>query len=125
MPDALLTVRGLSRLFGGLAAVNDVTLDLKRGEVHAVIGPNGTGKTTLVNLLAGEWQPSAGSIVFRGRELAGLSSDRISRLGIVRSYQRTNIFKDFTAFENCRLAAQSRLRSSMRFLRPAARAFSK
>jgi branched-chain amino acid transport system ATP-binding protein len=119
--EELLTVRGLSRFFGGLAAVSEVSLALKRGEVHAVIGPNGAGKTTLVNLLSGELKPSAGSILHRGRELAGLTSDRISRLGIVRSYQRTNIFRDFTVFENCRLAAQSRLPSSMRFLRPAAR----
>ncbi len=121
MSEALVTVRGLSRFFGGLAAVSDVGLDLRHGEIHAVIGPNGAGKTTLVNLLSGELRPSAGSITYRGRELAGLSSDRISRLGIVRSYQRTNIFRDFTVFENCRLAAQSRLPTSMRFLRPAAR----
>ena len=119
MPDPVLAVTGLSVFFGGLAAVNEVSLELARGEVHAVIGPNGAGKTTLINLLSGELAPAAGSIRYRGREIAGLSPDRIARLGIGRSYQRTNIFREFSAFENCRLAAQSRLPSSLRFVRPA------
>jgi branched-chain amino acid transport system ATP-binding protein len=115
----LLRVTGLSKRFGGLAAVREVSLEVRTGEPHAVIGPNGAGKTTLVNLLSGELAPSAGSILYDGREIAGLAPDRIARLGIGRSYQKTNIFPDFTVFENCRLAAQSRLRSSLRFFRPA------
>jgi branched-chain amino acid transport system ATP-binding protein len=89
------------------------------GEVHAVIGPNGAGKTTLINMLSGDLAPSAGSIRFEGREVVGLSADRIARLGIGRSYQKANIFPEFTLAENCRLAAQARLPSSMRFFRPA------
>ena len=119
MPEPALIVRGLSRSFGGLAAVSEVSLDLHPGEVHAVIGPNGAGKTTLVNLLSGELPPSAGSVRHDGREIAGLAPHRIARLGIARSFQRTNIFREFSAFENCRLAAQSRLESSLRFFRPA------
>jgi branched-chain amino acid transport system ATP-binding protein len=119
VPEPVLRVTGLSKRFGGLAAVRDVSLEVRTGEPHAVIGPNGAGKTTLVNLLSGELAPSAGSILYDGREIAGLPPDRIARLGIGRSYQKTNIFPDFTVFENCRLAAQSRLRSSLRFFRPA------
>jgi branched-chain amino acid transport system ATP-binding protein len=119
--ESVLRVVALSKHFGGLAAVNNVSLEARSGEVHAVIGPNGAGKTTLINLLSGDLPPSSGSILYEGREIAGSPPDRISRLGIGRSYQRTNIFRDFTVFENCRLAAQSRLKSSLRFFRPAER----
>ena len=99
--------------------MKDVSLDLHVSELHAVIGPNGAGKSTLINVMSGDLCPSSGSILYEGREIAGLSADRISRLGIARSYQKVNIFPWFTVFENCRLAAQSRLGSSMRFFRPA------
>ena len=98
-----------------------VSLECHAGKVHAVIGPNGAGKTTLINLLSGDLAPSAGSIEILGRDVTGLASHRIAQLGVGRSYQRTNIFMSFTAFENCRLAAQSRLPSSMRFVRRAER----
>ena len=119
MTEPILRVTALSRHFGGLAAVSDVSLELRMSEVHAVIGPNGAGKTTLIDLLSGDLAPSAGSIRFEGREIAGLAADRIARLGIGRSYQKANIFPDFTLIENCRLAAQARLAGSMRFFRPA------
>jgi branched-chain amino acid transport system ATP-binding protein len=118
--EAALRTAGLQRLFGGLAAVRDVSLECRVGRPHAVIGPNGAGKTTLINLLSGELVPSAGRIEILGRDVTGLPAHRISQLGVGRSYQRTNIFMRFSAFENCRLAAQSRLPSSMRFVRPAA-----
>jgi branched-chain amino acid transport system ATP-binding protein len=114
-----LRTEGLRRQFGGLAAVKSVSLECYAGEVHAVIGPNGAGKTTLINLLSGDLAPSAGSIEILGRDVTGLSSHRISQLGVGRSYQRTNVFMGFTAFENCRLAAQSRLPGPMKFVRPA------
>jgi branched-chain amino acid transport system ATP-binding protein len=117
--ETALRTQGLKKMFGGLAAVDGVSLECQVGRVHAVIGPNGAGKTTLINLLSGDLAPSAGRIEILGREATGLPPHRISRLGVGRSYQRTNIFMGFTAFENCRLAAQSRLPSSMRFLRPA------
>ena len=121
MAEPLLRTEGLRRQFGGLAAVKSVSLECHAGAVHAVIGPNGAGKTTLINLLSGDLAPSAGSIEILGRDVTGLASHRIAQLGVGRSYQRTNIFMSFTAFENCRLAAQSRLPSSMRFLRRAER----
>ena len=115
----LLRVRGLTKRFGGLLAVHDVALDVSVGALHAVIGPNGAGKSTLIGMLSGELRPSAGSIRLAGTEIAGWSADRIARLGVGRSYQRANIFPRFTAFENCRLSAQSRLPGPMRFFRPA------
>jgi branched-chain amino acid transport system ATP-binding protein len=119
MTEAILQTRRLSRQFGGLAAVNDVSLSCEMGQVHAVIGPNGAGKSTLINLLSGDLPASAGQALFEGRDITGFTADRISQLGIARSYQKTNLFLPFTAFENCRLAAQSRLPNSMHFFRPA------
>jgi branched-chain amino acid transport system ATP-binding protein len=117
--EAILRTGGLTRHFGGLAAVSGVSLDCHVGEVHAVIGPNGAGKSTLINLLSGDLAPSAGMISLAGRDITGLPPERISRLGVGRSYQKTNVFLPFSVYENCRLAAQSRLPSSMRFFRPA------
>jgi len=108
MADAALRVSGLSKRFGGVVAVNDVSLEIAANAVHAVIGPNGAGKTTLANLLSGDLAPSAGQILFGGMEISRLSADTRSRMGIGRSYQKTNVFREFTALENCRLAAQSR-----------------
>jgi branched-chain amino acid transport system ATP-binding protein len=108
MSEPILQVRGLSKNFGGLAAVDNVSLAATVGEVHGVIGPNGAGKTTLINLLSGDLPASTGSILFRGEEIAHLAPERRSRLGVGRSYQKINIFPGFSALENCRLAAQSR-----------------
>ena len=119
MTDAVLRTERLCKHFGGLAAVSDVSLEFFIDQIHAVIGPNGAGKTTLTHLLSGELASTSGHIYLDGEDIAGLSADRISQRGVGRSYQKTNIFLPFTAFENCRLAAQSRLPSSMRFIRPA------
>ena len=116
---AALSVEGLSRYFGGLAAVSGVALETRTGTLHAVIGPNGAGKTTLINMLSGDLLPSEGKISLFGTDITGLPAHRISQMGVGRSYQKTNVFLGFTAFENCRLAAQSRLPSSMRFMRRA------
>ena len=103
----LLRAVDLTRRFGGLAAVNGVTIELDIGEVHAVIGTNGAGKSTLINMLSGELPASEGAIHFAGHDITGWSQPRRARSGIGRSYQRTTIFPDFTVFENCRLAAQA------------------
>ena len=121
MADAILATQGLTRHFGGLAAVSNVTLDAHMGQLHAVIGPNGAGKSTLINMLSGDLPPSSGSVSIGGRDVTGLAAHQISRMGVGRSYQKTNVFLAFTAFENCRLAAQSRRKTSMQFFRPAAR----
>ncbi len=108
MTDPILQVSELSKHFGGLAAVDRVSLEVRTGALHAVIGPNGAGKSTLINLLSGELSASAGHIIFHGRDIGALAPERRSLLGISRSFQKTNIFPSFTALENCRLAAQSR-----------------
>jgi branched-chain amino acid transport system ATP-binding protein len=108
MAEPILATRGLTRLFGGLAAVRDVAIELEVGRLHAVLGPNGAGKTTLIDMLSGDLEASGGSVTYGGEDITRVSADRRSRIGIGRSYQKTNIFAAFTAFENCRLAAQSR-----------------
>jgi branched-chain amino acid transport system ATP-binding protein len=119
MLDAILSVQNLSKHFGGLAAVENLSLEVKMGELHAVIGPNGAGKTTLINLLSGDLTASAGEIRFRGGTITRLKPETRARLGIARSYQKTNIFASFSALENCRLAAQSREPHPLNWLRDA------
>ena len=104
---ATLSTEALSRSFGGLRAVHDVSLALEQGELHAVIGPNGAGKSTLVNLLSGELKPTSGRIVLAGRDVTGLPVHRRVHLGIARSFQRTNIFPSLSMLENARLAVQA------------------
>ena len=107
MSTPLLSVQSLTRRFGGLVAVNAVTLDLRRGEVHAVIGTNGAGKSTLINMLSGEIEASEGRIALEGVDITARAQSRRARDGVGRSYQRTTIFPEFTVHENCRLAAQA------------------
>jgi branched-chain amino acid transport system ATP-binding protein len=102
-----MSVRGLTRRFGGLTAVQQVDMDLHEGEVHAVIGTNGAGKSTLVHMLSGELAASAGSIHLQGRDVTRMPQAQRARSGVGRSYQRTTIFPEFSVLENCRLAAQA------------------
>ena len=108
MTDLLLSAKNLTKRFGGLAAVNAVSIDLWRGRLHAVIGPNGAGKSTLTNLLSGDLPLTSGQVVLRGTDITGWTPERISRQGLGRSYQKTNIFLPFSVWDNVRLAAQSR-----------------
>jgi branched-chain amino acid transport system ATP-binding protein len=117
---AVLATEGLTRRFGGLVAVRDVSIALNRGELHAVMGPNGAGKTTLVSLLSGEIRPSAGRIVLDGEDIGTVPSFKRTRLGIGRSFQRTNIFATLTALENVRLSAQA-VTHTGHWLKPASR----
>ena len=94
--------------FGGLAALNNVSVAVKQGEIRAVIGPNGAGKSTFFNCLTGVLRPTSGRIVFDGQDITGLPPNRVSRQGVARSYQITNILPGATVLENVRIAAQSR-----------------
>jgi len=116
MSEAVLATHGLTRHFGGLAAVSGVSIALQRGKLHAVVGPNGAGKTTLINMLSGDLAATTGTVTYEGDDVTRESADRRSRRGIGRSYQKTNIFGAFTAIENCRLAAQSRVPRALRLL---------
>ena len=104
---SLLEAVGLGRSFRGLAAVDNVSIDICVGEIHAVIGTNGAGKSTLINMLSGELAPSAGTVRFAGHDVTRWSQPRRARAGLGRSYQRTTIFSEFSVLENCRLAAQA------------------
>ena len=116
MSEVLLSASNLTRRFGGLAAVNQVSVDLLLGRIHAVIGPNGAGKSTLANLLSGDIAPTSGTVTLGGIGVTGWTPERISRQGLGRSYQKTNIFLPFTVWENVRLAAQSRSPHASRWL---------
>lgn len=102
----MLRVEGLSRNFGGLMAVNNVSLAVESGERRAIIGPNGAGKTTLFNLLSGEMRPLKGHIFLDRQDITPLPSYERARLGIGRTFQRNNLFLNLTVFENVRLATQ-------------------
>jgi len=119
--EPLLETLGLTRRFGALAAVDGVSLSFQEGRVHAVIGPNGAGKSTFLNLLSGELRATSGQIRFRGEDVTRATPDRLSRIGIGRSYQTANLFPGLSCVDCVWLAAQSRLESSMRFFRPAER----
>ncbi|WP_119354155.1 ABC transporter ATP-binding protein [Azohydromonas sediminis] len=107
MSDVVLACEGLTRRFGGLVAVSNVSLQWRLDEIHAVIGTNGAGKSTLINMLSGEIAASDGRIVLRGEDVTRWSQPRRARAGIGRSYQRTTIFPEFSVFENARLCAQA------------------
>ena len=118
-PEILLRGRGITRRWGGLVAVNQVSIDLERGSVHAVIGTNGAGKSTLINILSGEIPPSEGTVELMGRDVTRRSQPERARAGLGRSYQRNTIYPTFTVLENCRLAAQANAQHPWRLWQPA------
>ena len=115
MVEPLIDIRHLSKSFGGLKATDDVSLDLRPGEIHALIGPNGAGKTTLVHQIGGALKPSAGTIRFLGRDVTSLDVAARARLGLGRTFQISSVAMDFSALRNVMLAVQSRQGSSFRF----------
>ncbi|MFH1032919.1 MAG: ABC transporter ATP-binding protein, partial [Pseudomonadota bacterium] len=106
----LLRTENLTRNFGGLCAVNQVSFSLTAGEIVGLIGPNGAGKTTLINLLSGAYPPSAGRIVLENRDITGLKAHAVNRLGIARTFQIVRVFKKLTALENVLAAVVDRRR---------------
>ena len=106
---ALLELDGLTKRYGGLVAVNQVSMRVETGEVRAVIGPNGAGKTSLFHLITGVVRATEGEVRFDGRKLTGLSSYQICQAGLSRTFQLTSLFPEMTARENARLSAQARL----------------
>lgn len=108
MSDRVLEVEGLVRRFGGLTATDHVTLDLKRGEIHALIGPNGAGKSTLINQLCGELPPDEGEVRIMGRDVTRLGVPERVALGLGRTFQITSLLTEMTVAENIALAVQAR-----------------
>ncbi|MFT3961278.1 MAG: ABC transporter ATP-binding protein [Propionivibrio sp.] len=105
MNDRLLSVEGVTKKFGGLVAVNNADLHVRKHEVVGLIGSNGAGKTTLFNLIAGDLQPTSGKVVYQGREIQALPPYRICRLGVARTYQIVKPFSELTVLENVMVGA--------------------
>ena len=104
----MLEVTGLGKRFGAFAALQNVSVAFPAGQLSAIIGPNGAGKSTFFNLISGALAPSSGKVVFEGRDITGLAQHQFARIGIAKSFQITNLFKQLSAFENVRVAAQMR-----------------
>ena len=109
----VLEATDLTKTFGGLAAVNEVSFRLKEGIIKAIIGPNGAGKTTLYDLLTGIYQPDQGSVVFKGHELIGLPTHEITILGIARTFQTIQLFPNMTVMENVMVGLHHRTKTGM------------
>jgi len=105
--EIIMSCQYLTKVFGGLVAVDDVSLEIKEHSLHAIIGPNGAGKTTLFNLLSGMMPPTQGKVYYRGQDITNVPPHRRAHLGIGRSFQITNIFPNLTVLENLRLGAQA------------------
>lgn len=102
---AILEVEGLTKMFGGFTAIKDVSFEVEQGEILGLIGPNGSGKSTTFNCIAGMYSPTAGSIRFEGREIGGLTANRICHAGIGRTYQIPRPFQNLSIVENVALSA--------------------
>jgi len=113
---ALLEVKGITKRFGGLVSLNEVTLKIKEGEIVGLIGPNGAGKTTLFNTISGYYWPDSGKIIYNGKHITGLRSDQINKMGIARTFQSMRPFVNMTVLENVMVGILSRT-SDMTFSR--------
>jgi branched-chain amino acid transport system ATP-binding protein len=118
MSDPILTLSHLSKSFGALKATDDVSLDLRPGEIHALIGPNGAGKSTLIKQIAGELRPDSGSITFEGQAIDALGPADRARLGLARSFQVSSVIPGYTVLQNVMLAVQGASGATFRFFRP-------
>jgi len=115
----ILDIEQLRRSFGSLVVTDDVNLSIAPGERHVVIGPNGAGKTSLINQIGGQLAPTSGRITLKGRDIAGLSPNRISRMGVARTFQRNNLFHNLSVIENLRLALSVKFGNPLDCFRPA------
>ncbi|MEA2788522.1 MAG: branched-chain amino acid transport system ATP-binding protein [Acetobacteraceae bacterium] len=110
MTASLLVVQGLTRRFGGLVAVSDLSFEVREGEVLGLIGPNGAGKSTTFNVIAGFYRPTTGRLTFRGEDITGLSTTAISRRGLVRTFQHGSLLRDMTVHDNILVGTMHGLR---------------
>ena len=121
MAEPILQLMNLTKTFGALKATDDVSLDLKPGEIHALIGPNGAGKSTLIHQIAGSLRPDTGSIRFLGSDVAALGVPERARMGLGRTFQISSLTPEFSALRNVMLAVQARQGASFRFFKPVMR----
>lgn len=117
MTDAILSVHNVTKSFGALKASDNISLDLKPGEIHALIGPNGAGKSTLIKQIAGGLKPDRGSVSFLGTDVTQLDTVARARMGLGRSFQVSSVIPDFTVQQNVMLAALGRSRAVFRFMK--------
>ena len=114
---SILEIQNVTKQFGGLTALNDVSFEVKEGEIRGLIGPNGAGKSTMFKNIAGFYAPTKGQIIYQGKDIAGNKPSRIAEMGIVRTFQETTLFQELTVFENalvgCHMKARSNLFSAM------------
>ena len=113
MPEAILQVQQISKRFGGVKALTDVTMSVQPGSIHAVIGPNGSGKTTLFNAITGFYKPESGSILFGGESIVAQQPHIIARKGIGRTFQNLRLFDSMTVAENIKTALSKKLKESL------------
>ena len=111
--SALLEVRNVTKSFGGLVAVSDVSFDVEEGSIVGLIGPNGAGKTTTFNVITGNYRANAGSVTFAGRSLVGMKTHRIVKLGVARTFQNIRLFQQLTAVENVLAGRHCRTRAGL------------
>ena len=109
---ALLEVRKLTKRFGGLLAVNNLDFDVNAGEILGLIGPNGAGKTTVFNLICGVYRPTSGQVIFKEKDISRLSADRVAESGMVRTWQQTALFQDYSALQNVLVGFHLRAKKS-------------
>jgi branched-chain amino acid transport system ATP-binding protein len=109
--ESILKIENLTKMFGGLAALDNVSFDVAKGEIKAVIGPNGAGKTTLFDLLTGIYKPSSGKIVFKNADITGLKPHQITAMGIIRTFQTVRLFEGMSVLENTLVGCHSRSKS--------------
>jgi branched-chain amino acid transport system ATP-binding protein len=113
MSEITLEARNMTRRFGGLVAVNDVSFDVQRGEIFGLIGPNGAGKTTLFNLMTGLTPPSSGELSYNGRKITGLAPYQVAELGLARTFQNIRLFGNLSALENVKISQHSRSKAGV------------
>jgi branched-chain amino acid transport system ATP-binding protein len=111
--DLILQARDVTKAFGGLVAVNDVTFEIPRGGIVSIIGPNGAGKTTFFNMLTGLYRPTSGRIAFQGRDITEKRPDVITSMGVARTFQNIRLFATMSALENVMVGEHSRMRAGL------------
>ena len=110
---AILETKDLTRRFGGLTAVNNLNFAIEAGEIRGLIGPNGAGKTTTFNVISGFYAPTSGQVFYQGRDISGMKTSQIAALGLVRTFQGTTLFQEFTVLDNVLIGCHLRTKSSM------------
>ncbi len=111
MTQAILEVRDLSRHFGGLVAVDKLNFTVQPGSIHGLIGPNGAGKTTTFNVISGFYAPTSGQVIYKGDDVSGMKTPKLADIGLVRTFQSTTLFKEFTVLDNVRVGCHHVARS--------------